>query len=342
MVFWVSCLWAAYLMRNVSSVYFSRTRSLLSRKLNRDIISSSIKKYLQWDNNKAEQIGPSRIQSIIKLGTGWRTDILSTVSNMGLDFVWNLVLWLGILFYYSWELWVLFLCIFLIIIILSKVSEKRSKKARKEIKELKTETDRQVAKDAWSKFEILLQNQVLKEEDRIKGLRNKQITLFLSVFNLRLLYTRLPSILMDSIEICVYLLFGLQVINGSITLWDLTFIIMTLSRSKDYFKTFGDINQQLSENVFHVSKLRDTFEELNEIKNYESGKFFTIKDGSITIRDLNFSYPNGSGIFQDFNLQIRWKTKTALVGGSWSGKSTLIKLISVGVYQARQVRCNSW
>lgn len=58
----------------------------------------------------------------------------------------------------------------------------------------------------------------------------------------------------------------------------------------------------------------------------------TLQSGNIDIRDLTFSYsPESKHIFNHFHLNLRDKSKLAIMGPSGSGKSSLIKLI-MGYY----------
>ena len=52
-----------------------------------------------------------------------------------------------------------------------------------------------------------------------------------------------------------------------------------------------------------------------------------INQGEINIKNLSFGYSNDKKIFDNFNLQIKPKSKIAIVGPSGNGKSTLVKLI---------------
>ena len=54
-----------------------------------------------------------------------------------------------------------------------------------------------------------------------------------------------------------------------------------------------------------------------------------IKDieGEIEFRNLNFDYPDGTPVLKDINLKIERGMTLAIVGGTGSGKSTLVNLI---------------
>ena len=49
--------------------------------------------------------------------------------------------------------------------------------------------------------------------------------------------------------------------------------------------------------------------------------------GEIEFRNLNFAYPDGTPVLKDINLKVERGTTLAIVGGTGSGKSTLVNLI---------------
>jgi len=57
-----------------------------------------------------------------------------------------------------------------------------------------------------------------------------------------------------------------------------------------------------------------------------------IKNGTITINNLNFGYNDNNLLFKNFYLTIKENENIAIVGSSGNGKSTLIKLI-MGYYK---------
>ena len=77
-----------------------------------------------------------------------------------------------------------------------------------------------------------------------------------------------------------------------------------------------------------VQRLRDTFDEIPNMKNKYSDTLFKYKKWDIKIDNITFSYDSKSNIFENFSLGIDWWKRTALVWESGSWKSTLVKLIA--------------
>jgi ATP-binding cassette subfamily B (MDR/TAP) protein 1 len=88
-------------------------------------------------------------------------------------------------------------------------------------------------------------------------------------------------------------------------------------------------------NLDAFSKAQASASKMLQILNREptivlkSGKTPEIVDAHIELRNVNFSYPSRPDvqIFQNFSLTIPSGKTVALVGGSGSGKSTVISLI---------------
>jgi ATP-binding cassette subfamily B protein len=55
---------------------------------------------------------------------------------------------------------------------------------------------------------------------------------------------------------------------------------------------------------------------------------YKINEGSIEFRDVSFSYSEGNGILKDINFTVKKGETIAIVGGTGSGKSSLIQLMA--------------
>ena len=63
------------------------------------------------------------------------------------------------------------------------------------------------------------------------------------------------------------------------------------------------------------------------MKGYEDGATFKFREGNISFHNISFSYGEGE-ILQNVSFDIAGGKKTAFVGISGGGKSTIIKLIA--------------
>ncbi|MFV3074293.1 ABC transporter ATP-binding protein [Niveispirillum fermenti] len=98
---------------------------------------------------------------------------------------------------------------------------------------------------------------------------------------------------------------------------------------------------QISNTVWHLSdRLLSFFEELgtlsealdlvsapHEITDTTGAPALRVQAGGIELREVHFSFADGTRVFNGLNLTIRPGEKVGLVGRSGAGKSTLVKLL---------------
>lgn len=137
----------------------------------------------------------------------------------------------------------------------------------------------------------------------------------------------LISILMNNIWILIILWYGgFLVINNKMSIGELMAFFMIFNMIYPKMKSIFD--NILSYQSTKVSFLRIIeYYKLKENNEYKSeGSKFT--NGTIYIKNLNFSYCDQRIVFKNFNAKINSNSVTALIGLNGAGKSTLCKLIS--------------
>ena len=85
----------------------------------------------------------------------------------------------------------------------------------------------------------------------------------------------------------------------------------------------------LSMSVASAERVTEVICEEPGIKNPEN-PVMEVKDGSITFKDVSFSYQSGSGepVLKDIDLEIKSGETIGIIGGTGSAKSSLVNLIS--------------
>ena len=121
---------------------------------------------------------------------------------------------------------------------------------------------------------------------------------------------------------------GLRVINGEMTLGDFVAFDAYLMMLIRPMITLGFIVNTFERGAASMGRIQAIFNEKPEIFDGEQVKW-GIKDieGEIEFRDLNFAYPDGTPVLKGINLKIERGKTLAIVGGTGSGKSTLVNLI---------------
>ena len=121
---------------------------------------------------------------------------------------------------------------------------------------------------------------------------------------------------------------GLRVIGGAMSLGDFVAFQAYLMMLIRPMITLGFIVNTFERGAASMGRIQAILDEKPEIFDGEQVKW-NIKDieGEIEFRDLNFAYPDGTPVLKDINLKIERGKTLAIVGGTGSGKSTLVNLI---------------
>ncbi|MDE0682961.1 MAG: ABC transporter ATP-binding protein [Candidatus Poribacteria bacterium] len=121
---------------------------------------------------------------------------------------------------------------------------------------------------------------------------------------------------------------GLRVINGEMSLGDFVAFHAYLMMLIRPMITLGFIVNTFERGAASMGRIQAILNEKPEIFDGEQVKW-GIKDieGEIEFRDLNFAYPDGTPVLKGINLKIERGKTLAIVGGTGSGKSTLVNLI---------------
>ena len=121
---------------------------------------------------------------------------------------------------------------------------------------------------------------------------------------------------------------GLRVINGEMSLGDFVAFNAYLMMLIRPMITLGFIVNTFERGAASMERIQAILNEKPEI--FDDGQVkWDIRDieGEIEFRNLNFAYPDGTPVLKDINLKIERGATLAIVGGTGSGKSTLVNLI---------------
>lgn len=84
--------------------------------------------------------------------------------------------------------------------------------------------------------------------------------------------------------------------------------------------------KQINRVIGESSEMLEILDEPHEIID-TSDKILAVEAGKVEFTNVSFAYADGRAIFDSLNLRIKSGEKVAIVGQSWSGKTTLAKLL---------------
>ena len=116
-----------------------------------------------------------------------------------------------------------------------------------------------------------------------------------------------------------------RILAGQLTVGGLTVL---LAYATQYMKPFNDISSVITELQNALACAARVFELIEaEPETKEAEAQLACSGGRIEIRDVAFSYDKSKKLIEDFNFEAKPGTKTAIVGPTGCGKTTLINLL---------------
>ncbi len=284
---------------------------------------------MKIENTYLEKLGTGRLIAILTTGSKTWTDGISGFIKEGTKiiivtgFVFYFLLSKGLLF------WAIFLWVFVLLHFIIITIDVYIHKHRRIRTEKKSEFTRQIVRILMSRNEILQSGKAWRnieqtldiiEEVRIaNGALNKGLFI---IFNLiRLVVTA------GKIGILIF------IINAGST-WTISpadvaallalFIVFEsmLIDSVEFYKNF-------TKDFSDIEKLWETFDNAPRNIHYDHGNNFVFRGWNFELRNITFSYSTEENtIFDNLFLSITWGKKTAIVGHSGTGKTTLLKILA--------------
>ncbi len=199
--------------------------------------------------------------------------------------------------------------------------------ARKKRREIETEYSRVQARIFMSKMEYMQNNELKREQHQIyaflEDMRQQNYLIDNSVWWMYIGVRGISFL----IRIVVYIFVWNAIFSHTANFWNFSTYILIVTMLETTMRTSYDTFRKFTREFDYIEQLWSTFDSLTPIKWYDSGKVFASKKQDIQIDGISYGYDE-KNVFEKFSLTIAHGRKTAFVGASGGGKTTLIKLIA--------------
>lgn len=333
---WDNYLFVLLMIFIISSIFFyivviytkNWTHARIRPKFRTVLYDKYLWLFVQLDNNESERIWTGKMIAMIDKGihswVGLLTIVLLEALPNILFIIYSFIFIWFINIYYFLIVFFVFIFIFLLTVEL----QKRAKIYRTTRRDVNISITKKVVNIIMSKFEILQNGKFRNEINIISKRLEKNFYLNTKVQTYNIITDILMKMLIDGAKIWIIVMFGIWLFSAKITFWEFISLMSIIYILDQIFTKSIATYIEFTKAIVDVEKLWDFFDNAPQIQWYEEWKSFSHKNGNIEIKNLNFWYNQDKQIFSDFSLKIDWEKVLALVWDSWSGKSTLVKMIA--------------
>lgn len=195
-------------------------------------------------------------------------------------------------------------------------------------KEQQVSITRQLVRMIMTKQEVLQAGKIDQEVDTISGHADQATVYSYRVNDYVWAMFNVPLFLISLIGLYTiwYAYWSIKQWNFSIGLFAALvalsgYLTSSIMRSTDLFKN-------IMKNFTHIEKLRDLFDQIGPMSGYDQGEEFVYQQGEIRLEQVSYGYEATQPVLDGLDLTISGWQKTALVGVSGAGKTTIVKLIA--------------
>lgn len=298
------------------------------RDIHADIYKTYITKYFKGNNNIIEKIGVWRMISITQKWIIARYELFAAISResagrvfttififykIGKINIWVMLVWILIFIFCVWWIYITY---------------PKSLFWRKKWKHIDTETDRLKVLHIMNKFEIFQNNKMAEEINKVLEKINERYTYKVKEKIRQWISYDGVQYITNIVLLATAFYLAYSIFHSRLNLWDFVLFTGFAWLLGNQIQTLMDVARKFAEQYIHIEKMEEMFDKIHDTTNNdEDKKTFHFKNWDISIHKISFVYDKNP-VFQDFSLKIKGATKTAFVGESWWGKTTLVKLLA--------------
>ena len=308
-------------------IFFATLRSKSLIEIQKYLNKKYLNKYILLDNEKVNNYWTWKFMNII---SSWITASSEILYIILFEFWINIIAYIlniAMIAYININLVIPVIIITVLLLFSMNFTTNKTAIFRKGRQKSWEEESAQTTKILMEKFTILKNwqkdneiNKVLKIKDNLKY-NWWQLHFYTKILE------EWSKTIIEVWEVILVLIIWYFIYKWSSTFADMWALLFIMAIIKKNIESLNIYYRHILNFWNNFIRLINIFEEIPEIKNYETWKIYEYKNGEIKIKNLVYKYPDWKKIFDKLSLEISEKSKVAFIWKSGSWKSTLVKLI---------------
>ena len=304
--------------------YGEKLRIFISRDISQTITEKILTYRMEFYTSSENDSG--KLQTRIDLGISSLTRLVQNFFIDILPLFANAIVALGLMFYANFYVGLVSLCIIPIYFYISQLQATKLSGFRRRMRTYRETKNNGI-------ISLIESITVIKSfvRESLEAKRHQDIQFEMTENQLA---TRKTSFMFESIKgfveqigvVIIIILTAYFVLEGTMTIGAIMFHIMLFNNVSAPIRQLHRIYDEVNDALIYSEGFFDTLE--SDHQKEISGSYKPEKiTGLLEVKNVDFSYPNGTKALENINFTIKPNQNTALVGLSGAGKSTVINLL---------------
>ncbi|MCS6983125.1 MAG: ABC transporter ATP-binding protein/permease [Candidatus Absconditabacterales bacterium] len=274
------------------------------------------------------KMGTGRTVAIVQTGIDKRFDAIHQLITHMPGLVVTFVYFFWVMSSKGWQYVTGAVIIFFIVGSIMYRLQRQGTKERRSQKHVESEMTRTFVRGVMHKFGIMMADGVRHELEQADRLMDERMMRTRK----RHKYIHGTYVVAESfvtgMRIALLGIGGMMVFAGTMDFGEIGALLVLLGFMNQGIWELDKTAQMFWKERGQIEALWDFLDKTPVVQNLHEGKTLVYRGGDIVFDKVSFGYNEEKNIFSDFDCTIQGGKKTALVGPSGGGKSTLIKLIA--------------
>lgn len=327
--FWIYVFISTNIISLILMLFNDSLYALIFNRVTKGLVKKYLKDFINFDNTKVEEYWTWKLNNII---FSW-IDALVNLLDLSIKIFVNLfaIIYMFVIFFTKspniyYAIW--FTIIFWLVILFFSRWIIEISKIRKFSKDLNIEIDSKKVKILMSKFEILQNDKIDKENKDLWEIYEKLEKLWWKWNLKKSMWWIFSQWILKSIYVVIFFIIWIWIIYKDYNIATFSLLILLIDILSTYSWQIRWFIRDFMSSFIDVEKLVETFESIPKYKDDTDLPDFKFEKWDISFENINFSYNEKVNVFDNFSLKLEWWKKYAFVWLSWWWKSTLLKLIA--------------